>query len=271
MTLYARSRAPAFLTAYSKAADISYSGRADAGGAHHRLVRLDAEAADLAQVVDLRRRLDRAQIPDEGRSILDRGVREAFAEVLHELQFAREPPVPQVQRHGVLQRAELLGRVFAREFFRLERRVEDRPGPGQPGQRGRELVDGRDALDARDRGALRTRSRLIPSLRAAQSVMVKKSVLVFDRPSMMSAALGISTPAKYIMSLFWKNSPPVAGWRRGGRPRRPGSSPPGWRGERRIRPCRTAAARPRTRRAHARTRKMAVPVARMRVMPGLYR
>ncbi len=40
--------------------------------------------------------------------------------------------------------------------------------------------------------------------------MVKKSVLVFDRPSMMSAAFGISTPAKYMMSLFWKNSPPVA-------------------------------------------------------------
>jgi hypothetical protein len=55
--------------------------------------------------------------------------------------------------------------------------------------------------------ALRTRSRLIPSLRAPLSVMVKKSVLVFERPSMIRAALGISTPAKYIRSLFWTNSP----------------------------------------------------------------
>jgi len=42
--------------------------------------------------------------------------------------------------------------------------------------------------------ALRTKSRLIPSLRAPLSLMVKKSVLVFDRPSMIRAALGSPRP-----------------------------------------------------------------------------
>ena len=80
---------------------------------HHGEVRLDAQAADRAQVRDLGRRLDRPQLPDERRSVLDGDLREALTEVLHELQFAGEPPVPQVQGHGVLERRELLGRVLA--------------------------------------------------------------------------------------------------------------------------------------------------------------
>ncbi|MCU0252358.1 MAG: hypothetical protein MUE61_19355 [Vicinamibacterales bacterium] len=111
--------------AYSNAADISYSGAPT-------------------------RVAFSAQFPDERRGVLHGCLREAFAQVPHELQLAREAAVPEVERHGVLQRGELLGRRLAREFFRLEGGVDDGARAREPGQRRGELIDGRHALDAGD-------------------------------------------------------------------------------------------------------------------------
>ena len=85
-----------------------------------------------------------------GRGVLDDRLGEPLAEVPDELEFARQPPVPQVQRHRVLERGELLGRVLARQLLGLERRVENGARSGEAGERGRELLDRGDAFDARD-------------------------------------------------------------------------------------------------------------------------
>ena len=66
---------------------------------------------------------------------------------------------------------------------------------------------GEDPLDARHRRGVPDQIEADALVAGARSVMVKKSVLVFGRPSMISAALGISTPVKYMKSLFWTNSP----------------------------------------------------------------
>ncbi len=122
-------------------------GHARARGPDERLVTLDAQTRGLTERRQLGRRLVLAQVPDDGRDVAHLGLWKSLAQLLDELQLAREPAVPHVQRHRLLQRVELLVAVLRPDLLRLEHRVDRLTPVGEPGQVAAELVHNHRALD----------------------------------------------------------------------------------------------------------------------------
>ena len=119
-----------------------------AAGLDHGDVGLDADPAGPAQKLDLGRRFDHAQFPDERGEVADlqRGI--PLPEDPDELELPGQAAVPRIESHAALEVRELLGADLAIELLRLERGIEDLGSAGQRGQDGGEALEGRHPVKA---------------------------------------------------------------------------------------------------------------------------
>ena len=161
------------------------------------VVGLDPDPARAAQDLELGRRLDLAQLPDEGGAVPDVDLGELVAQLLDELQLPGQPAVPGAQGHRPLQGVELLVGVLRAELLGLEHRVEH-PGPlAQARQERAELLGRQDPLDPRDLPGVPDeveRDPLAVGLLLAHGE--EQDALLPDGRRRSRTALGIPTPVR---------------------------------------------------------------------------